>query len=233
MVAAACAGAAAILTPYQGLGMADAVWTALAGGSGALSVFRWMDYRRLARAPIPEPEPELPPRLGDPRMTGTGARGVIRQLSAMIQRQRMRQHFRGYTVASVWDRIDDATQTLAGLAPALQGPAAEAVREGARAQSWLRDLAWRARDVEHTLRFAPTDASASLKVAHQNLVSTLTTGVEAYERLVAAAAECAAHTTGAGHELSARRLEEATDRLAGIARGLQELRDLRDHLRWN
>lgn len=49
-------GAAAILTPYAGLGLPDAAWAGAAGGSVVLALWRWADLRILAARPAP---PEL------------------------------------------------------------------------------------------------------------------------------------------------------------------------------
>src|SRR5262245_25933813 len=48
-------GATAVLVPYQGLGWTDAIWASLAGGSIALTAWRWMDLRELAAQPVPDP----------------------------------------------------------------------------------------------------------------------------------------------------------------------------------
>ncbi|MCN0154835.1 hypothetical protein NDQ86_22675, partial [Salinispora arenicola] len=44
-------GAAAVLTPYAGLGLADAAWAAGAGGAIVLATWRWVDLRALAAQP--------------------------------------------------------------------------------------------------------------------------------------------------------------------------------------
>src|SRR5512138_222674 len=46
-------GAAAVLTPYAGLGLIDAFWAAAAGGSVMMASWRWVDYRALAARPVP------------------------------------------------------------------------------------------------------------------------------------------------------------------------------------
>ena len=44
--------AAAVLTPYAGIGVADAAWAASAGASAALAWWRWSDHRALAAEPL-------------------------------------------------------------------------------------------------------------------------------------------------------------------------------------
>src|SRR3954452_22506691 len=51
--------AAAVLTPYSGIGLADAAWAASAGASVALGWWRWGDPRARAPAPPPPPNPAL------------------------------------------------------------------------------------------------------------------------------------------------------------------------------
>ncbi|MEH1102480.1 hypothetical protein V6V16_25310, partial [Micromonospora sp. CPCC 205561] len=48
-------GAAAVLTPYAGLGLPDAAWAAGAGGALVLAAWRWVDLRALAARPAPPP----------------------------------------------------------------------------------------------------------------------------------------------------------------------------------
>ena len=45
------AGASVVLVPYGGLGWPDAIWTALTGGTAALTFWRWSDLRELAAQP--------------------------------------------------------------------------------------------------------------------------------------------------------------------------------------
>ncbi len=67
--------AAAVLTPYAGLGLADAVWAGAAGASVALAWWRWSDQRALAARPAPPPStrPRPPPA---PRPAGRRGRAA-------------------------------------------------------------------------------------------------------------------------------------------------------------
>jgi len=45
--------ATVVLTPYSGIGIADAIWAGAAGASVALAWWRWSDHRALAALPAP------------------------------------------------------------------------------------------------------------------------------------------------------------------------------------
>src|SRR5215475_12530396 len=46
--------AALVLLPYQGIGVPDAMWAAVAAGSVAVAGWRWSDYREMAAVPPPD-----------------------------------------------------------------------------------------------------------------------------------------------------------------------------------
>jgi hypothetical protein len=223
-------GATAVLVPYHGLGVYDAIWAAAAGGSTVVALWRLRDARELAAQPAP---PEL-----DPALAGAIARdkllGVVQRFPAgrsaveEIRRQRALMALRGSQVRPWWQRLDRASQTLAGLAGRLGGPAESAVLEAAVAERALRDLAGRTASVERGLAVAaPGEARDALVEAHGALMGELTSGVQAYEQLVAAAAGYVAEdgrTAMAGP--SVNRLAEATDMLRAFARGLSEVRTI-------
>lgn len=219
-------GATAVLVPYAGLGTPDAAWAAAAGGSMVLAVFRWLDYRRTASLPVPPPQ-----AVED----GGGARWekllrghpLGRTLTDELRRQRERLNFRDSAAAAAWQRLERAARAMPALAERLPSSAAEAAVEGIAVEAVLRDLAHKIVDVERGLAAAPEDSRAPLAVARDGLVEQLTDGVDAYERLVAAAAECVAEGARSVDNSAASRLTEATDRLVGFATGLGELRDLR------
>ncbi|MGH3738453.1 MAG: phage shock envelope stress response protein PspM [Micromonosporaceae bacterium] len=213
-------GATAVLTPYAGLGLPDAGWAAGAGVATALAVFRWMDYRRLRTAPVPEALP------ADARTT-PWERLLGRSVTEELRRQRERLTFRDSAATAAWQRLDRASRAMPALAERLPSSAAEAAAEGLAVETVLRDLAYRIVDVEKGIAASPRDARRPLEVARDGLVEQLTEGVEAYERLVAAAAECVAEGARRVDNSAAARLTEATDRLVGFATGLGELRDLR------
>ena len=111
------------------------------------------------------------------------------------------------------------TALLARLGPTATGTATEA----AGAERSLRELAARVDAVEAALTLAPAEARAGLCEARTLLLGRLDEGTQAYERLVAAAAECvAASAVGPGDAFARRRLEEATEGLRGLAAGLYE-----------
>lgn len=130
-------------------------------------------------------------------------------------------------MAPYWQRLDRASVTLTGLAGRLSGPASEAVLEGFVVEKGLRELAARGADVERALRISPAESRPSLQAALDDLVSQLADGVNAFERLVAAAAGYVAEDGRLGAkylDTATARLTEATDLLRGIAAGLAELR---------
>ncbi len=224
--AAALGGATTVLVPYAGIGPADAVWAAAAGGSVLLALFRWVDYRRYAGLPVPDALPR------DVR-GGTGLERLLRghplgrSITDELRRQRDRLAFRDSAAAAAWQRLDRASRAMPALAERLPGSAADSAVEALAVEAVLNDLAHRVVDVERGLAAAPQDSRAPLADARDALVEQLTEGVDAYERLVVAAAECVAEGARGVDNSAATRLTEATDRLVGLANALGEMRDLR------
>lgn len=234
MLAGIFGGAAIVLVPYGGLGLVDAIWAAAAGGTAALTAWRWSDARALAAEPAPEPV--------DPAVAGEQARArllaAVQRLPAgrtaldEVRRQRTRLALRGSAAARPWSRLERAAATLSGLGGRLTGPADSAVLEAAVAERSLRDLVDRVAGVERAVGLAPADVRPALETAHRALVDQLEGGVAAYERLVAAAAGYVAEDGRSATEHPATaRLTEATDLLRGVAEGLAELRTVNDPLR--
>jgi hypothetical protein len=216
--------AATVLTPYAGIGLADAAWAASAGASVVLAWWRWNDHRALAAQPAP-PAP-------DPALAGRRLLAVVerfpagRQVLQEVRRQKDRYALRGSAVAQAWDRLDRASATLVGLAGRLTGAGEAAVLEAAVAEQWLRDLGQRVASVERAIPLSPPGQRPGLEQAHESLAGQFMEGVGAYERLVAAAASYVAED---GHPVADQHpaltsLVEATDRLRGVAEGLSELR---------
>ncbi|MGI5215541.1 phage shock envelope stress response protein PspM [Plantactinospora sp. CA-290183] len=226
VLAGGLGGAAAVLTPYQGLGLPDAGWTAAAGGSVVLAVWRWADLRTLRALPVPPaPEPVTTDAARARLVAAVERLPAGRQALTEVRRQRARIALRGSAAAGPWQRLDEATVTLDGLAGRLTGPAGPAVLEAAVAEHSLRDLCQRLASVERALRLAPADARAELDAAHHGLSVQLDEGVRAYERLVAAAAGYVAEDAREDHGPGAVvRLTEATELLRAVAAGLAELR---------
>jgi hypothetical protein len=217
--------AAAVLTPYSGIGLPDAIWAGAAGASVALAWWRWSDHRALAALPPPPaPEPALPGQ----RLTAAIERFPAgRTFLHEVRRQRNRYALRGSAITQAWDRLDHASSTLIGLAGRLHGPGEEALLEAATAEHWLRDLGQRVASVEKAIPISPPDQRPGLEQSHASLAEQFVEGVEAYERLVAAAAGYVAED---GHPMADMKhpafssLVDATDRLRGLAEGLSELK---------
>jgi hypothetical protein len=227
VLAGGLGGAAAVLTPYAGMGLPDAAWAGTAGASAILALWRWGDLRALAAQPMPDPP--------DPALAGAQARARLiaavdrlpagRAALEEVRRQSARFGLRGSAAARAWSRLDRASLTLNSLAGRLDGPAGSAVLEAAVAERGLRDTAQRIASVERALKFAPDDTRPGLTEALGALVDQLNDGVAAYERLVAAAAGYVAEDGRLTHDHpSTARLSEAADMLRYVAAGLAELR---------
>ncbi|MDQ6874702.1 MAG: hypothetical protein M3042_06515 [Actinomycetota bacterium] len=193
VAAAALAGAAAILVPYAGLGLPDVGWVAAAAGCATSAA---LAARRLRMLRLDVPLPALPRR-------SSAARPGI-------------------------DRLARAAGALRGILARLGPLTGDTVTEAAAAERFLRDLAARVDAIESALPIAPAEDAAGLWEARQLLLGRLAEGTDAYERLVAVAAHClaagSAGPLGAAPDLFAlRRLEEATDRLRGLAAGWHEV----------
>ncbi|GGQ57542.1 phage shock envelope stress response protein PspM [Couchioplanes azureus] len=216
--------ATAVLTPYAGIGIADAAWAASAGASVALAWWRWSDHRQLAATPAP---PAPPPVVPGQRLVAAVERFPAgRQVIEQVRRQRNRYAVRGSAVAQAWDRLDRASTTLAGLTGRLTGPGEQAALEAAVAEQWLRDLGQRVASVERAFPLTSADGRTALERSHEGLADQFTEGVTAYERLVAAAASYVAED---GHPVTGQHpaltgLIDAADRLRGLAEGLSELK---------
>jgi hypothetical protein len=219
------AAATAVLTPYAGIGLPDAAWAAAAGASIAMAFWRHRDHRELAAI---EPPPAPPPALPGARLLAAVERlPAGRNVLGEVRRQKDRYALRGSAVAKSWDRLDRASGTLRTLAVRLTGPGQEALLEAATAEEWLRDLGQRVAGVERAIPLSPVDQRAALEGARDSLAEQFGEGVEAFERLVAAAAGFVAEDgqpVADDRHPSYFRLVEATDRLRGLAEGLSELR---------
>lgn len=220
-------GAALVLVPYQGIGLPDAAWAAAAGGSLAIAVWRWVDFKAFSALPVPDPlTPELMAAQSRERMFKVvrklpGGRTAVNEL----ERYRLQLRMRGLAVAEPWRRLDRASLTLSGLAGRLGGPVADAVVEANAAERALRELGERTAGVERTMRMVAGDAGRPLMPVHGELLTQFTEGVGAYEQLVAAAAGYVAEDGRVpGPSPAVGRLTNATDLLRGISEGLSELR---------
>ncbi|ASW54098.1 hypothetical protein [Plantactinospora sp. KBS50] len=216
-------GAAAVLTPYHGVGLPDAAWAAAAGGSAVLALWRWSDLRALTRQP---PPPAESPEQVQARLIATVERLPAGRLAVgEVRRQRARLALRGSAAAGPWLRLDRAAQALSGLADRLDAAAHEILAEAAVAEGSLRDLARRVAEIERAVKIAPEESRESLAAAHARLLGQLDGGVSAYERLVVAAAGYVAEDANpVGDHPSVSRLTEASDFLHGVAAGLAEFR---------
>ncbi|PZS27479.1 MAG: hypothetical protein DLM59_16395 [Pseudonocardiales bacterium] len=123
------------------------------------------------------------------------------------------------------DRLGRAVASLQALLVRLGSAGEDTAMEAVAAERSLRELAARVDAVEGALMVSPAEAHAGLDEAQATLLGRLDEGTQAYELLVAAAAQCVAATVeGPGDAFASRRLQEATERLHGLAAGLHEVR---------
>ena len=222
-------GTAAVLIPYAGLGPYDAIWAGLFGGSAMMAVFRWVDYRKMAKS-LPDESEML-------AVHGTAALSVEAQtaahaLASQIRRRREGVRFRKSAAAPAFTRLTGAVQTFDELVPRLPDPTTSVTTDVQAAEAALRDLAEQVRGIEKSIEVAPAGRRDALRASHRALVERLEAGVSAYEEMVAAAAEVVAeqsalsHATEPAGHLPADRLTAATEQLRGFAEAAGEMRDL-------
>jgi hypothetical protein len=216
------AGASAVLVPYRGLGWPDAIWAALTGGTAALTWWRWGDLRELRAQPVPEALPAGPPLVRTKFEALVAKLPAGRTALAELRRMEARSRIRGSSVLPAWTRLDRAAQTLAGLSGRLGGgPAAATAVDAAYAERTLREIGERTAAVERALTMSGADEQ--LRTAHAELLGHFTTGVEAYEGMVAAAAGYVANDGRIVDQGAVQRLTEATVMLRSTAEGLAEM----------
>nr|WP_228046342.1 FUSC family protein [Saccharopolyspora sp. HNM0983] len=168
----------------------------LAVASGVGAVGAGLRYRRLNRQPLPDPPPvsvSLPPRDSEAR--------------------------------EPMQRLQEAEQTLHKALSQLSGTAAGSAPGDARGTAdataaELRTGAQRLQSVEAAIEHSPPADRAGLREDVRRLRSELDDGVAEYGTLVAAAGRAVA-ASGAPEQRDA--LQDAADRLAGLASGLREV----------
>lgn len=129
---------------------------------------------------------------------------------------------------STLNRLLAREQALKELLTLLGPAAGDAWTDASSAAAALRRLGTQVVALESARAGVPPEAEPGLAAAVAALRSRLEEGVSAYDLVVAAASDAvAAQTEGRNDDaLSRRRLAEAADSLAGLARGLREVRDL-------
>jgi hypothetical protein len=123
------------------------------------------------------------------------------------------------------ERLAEREWVLAGLLAHLGSAADDPRLVAADAAAALRKHGARVAAVEAARRVAPPESRAGLDAAVAVLVRQLDDGVAGYDALVVAAADAvsASASLQAGDALLAYRLTDATEALAGLARGLREV----------
>jgi hypothetical protein len=216
--AATIGGAAAVAVPYAGLGWLDIGWAGMAGGSIAVAALRWRDYRAIQRAPVPPASPAKPLGQRLAPLVGPALGGLVDRPKRIVVR-------RTSAAAPAAARLNYASRALAPLLDRLGPHAGDTGREANAAHATLRELAVRISVVEQSLPTAPLGSRDALLTVREGLVQQFTEGVNAYEGLAGAAAECVAALARGGDTLAVTRLTEATEALAGLAQGLIEIKD--------
>jgi hypothetical protein len=124
------------------------------------------------------------------------------------------------------ERLSRLERSLADLLTLLGADApADVAGEAEQAAATLREYGARLRVVESARDGVTGDAAAGVNAAVETLRLRIEEGVTGYERLVAVAADAVSVGTADGlDQRTVRRLEDAADALAGLARGLRELR---------
>lgn len=231
VVSATAAGATSVLVPYAGVGLPDVGWAAFTAGAVALTLFRWRGYLAARAEPVPEATSYpalsggLPAGLAGPLSPALSAIG--RAVTTTLSTARIPSSSAARESAR---RLDRAAKALHPLLHRLGPDAGDSGRDVQEAERVLRELVGRVVAVEGTFKVVPPETAGPLTEARDGLVVRLDEGVQAYERLVGAAAECVAAQTATDasdgtHMLAIRRLEEAAETLSGLAAGLTELRN--------
>ncbi|WP_243793203.1 phage shock envelope stress response protein PspM [Saccharopolyspora gloriosae] len=169
------------------------------GGVAVAAAFgsftEWRRYRRLLKTPLPEAAPE-PVELPP---SSSQAREPMRLLR---------------------DAEQSMHQALNRLDADGFGEAADARATAQRAATALREVASRLQAVEAALPHVPATEQDELRAEAKRLRTELDEGIEGYRYLVAAAGRAVA-ASGAPEQRHA--VQDATDRLAGLATALHEL----------
>lgn len=173
--------------------LGEVFWAASTAVAGAATFGASREVWRHERSPRPPPVPPLPP------MT-SAAHAPLRRLAA---------------------RETALAELCAMLGPVCRDTLAEA----GSAAGALRRLAAQVVILEGARPGVPPEARAGLDAALSALHVRLSEGISAYDLLVAAATDAVA-AAAEGHLIdhgAVRRLHEAADSLAGLARGLREV----------
>ena len=159
------------------------------------AVASWRQYRKLCKVPLPEAAPEP----GELPPNGSQAREPMRSLR---------------------DAEQSMHQALQQLSTAGFGEAADARDTANRAAAALREVSARLQAVEAALPHVPASEQEPLRADVQRLRGELDEGVEGYRHLVAAAGRAVAASGGPEQRHA---VQDASDRLAGLATALLEL----------
>ena len=218
--AATVGGSALVAVPYAGLGLPDIFWAGAAGGATAMAVLRRRDHREPAAAPVPEPALRRDLTIGQRLAPLLGPR-----FGALIDQPHKVVLPVGSPGFDAAQRLNNAARGLPQMLDRLGPYRGQLPAEAESAHVALRDLGNRLGLVERTLATAAPEARPTLIAARDELVARFTEGVDAYEALTTATAECVAAVARGGENSVSMRLTEAADRLAGVSYGLNVVHD--------
>ncbi|TQS44827.1 phage shock envelope stress response protein PspM [Cryptosporangium phraense] len=219
--AATLGGSALVAVPYAGLGLPDIFWAGAAGGATAMAILRRRDHHELAAAPVPLPEPRRELTIGQRLTPLLGPR--IGALLDFPHRVVLPASSPAFDAAR---RLNEAARILPEMLDRLGPYRGDLPAEAEAAYATLKDLGTRLGLIERTLSSAAPEARPQILAARDELVARFVEGVDAYEALTIAAAECVAAVARGGDDSFSSRLTEAADRLAGLSYGLNTVHDV-------
>ncbi|SDM91718.1 phage shock envelope stress response protein PspM [Allokutzneria albata] len=200
---AAAAGVVAFFVGNDpGIELSEAALGTVSVLSAAAATSAGVRSYKLHKTPLPEPAappPPLPP-------SSSAARGPMRELAE--------------AEALLADLLTQLATPRNGVPPVPLESVGESRAIAAEAAAAIREVAAQLRAVEQARDVAPAEERPGLDAAVARLLHELVEGVEGYRGLVAAAGKAVAASTTMR---PMHALDDATDRLAGLAAALREL----------
>jgi hypothetical protein len=186
-----------------------------------MAVIRRQDYRELSAAPVPAALPQRDLSLGQRIAPLLGPKW-----GALVDHPHRVVLPVGSPGANAAQRLNNAARVLPPLLERLGPHAGELPQESEAAHQALRDLGHRLGLVEKSIPLAAPESQPNLLRARDELVARFGEGVDAYEGLTTAAAECVAAVARGGETGVSEQLTAAADRLAGLAHGYNTVHDV-------
>ncbi len=156
-------------------------------------------------------------------VTGVAARRAWRLHRLPVPRRMPPLPRRGSAARPAMQRLVAQQRALDQLVDLLGPSASDTAAEADAAAIALREYSERIVAIEAARPAASGEQRRDVDAAVGALVSRLESGVTAHGRLVAAAADAVAASSGPPDRVALHRVAEETDRLSGLAIGLREL----------